>query len=115
MEQAQQAFAIASIAAAAGVVLAAEVARSRFYAVFCGVVLAIHTFVSIAMWPIFAHAWPICAYLQAMVYAHYLSLVWPRARSAAWRRLVSIPALFFAAGTFLSLSWGIAAALALRM
>lgn len=111
MEEAQQAFALVSIAASVCIVIAAEVVRSRFYAVFCGIVLAIHTFVSVAMWPTFVRVWPLYAYLQAMVYAHYVSLVWPRARSAAWRRLVSIPALFFAAGTFIALPWGVVSAL----
>jgi predicted MPP superfamily phosphohydrolase len=49
-------------------------------------------------------------WLHAAVYLHFALLVRPRMRPLWFRALVSIPASFFVAGSFLSLPWAIAAA-----
>jgi len=103
-------FALSSVAAWAIVVAVARIARGRPYAWFAGVILGIHTLVSISLFRLFADLWPIYAYLQAATYAHFLALVGARPRPLAWRLLVSIPASFFAAGTVLALPWALIAA-----
>jgi hypothetical protein len=71
--------------------------------------LAVSLFAQVTTaWPLAA---PVFAYLQATVYAHFVSLARARMRPLAWRALVSVPALFFAAGTMLSLPWVAAIAL----
>jgi len=103
-------FGLASLAGWVLVVGAARVVRGPFYARFAGVILFIHSTVTVSLFPLFADAWPVVAYLQATVFAHFLSLVWARSRSLAWRVLVSIPACFFAAGSILALPWAVIAA-----
>ncbi len=93
------------------VVVVAAYARGRFYATFAGVVLGIHTLVSVALAPYFAWTHPLYGCLQAAVYLHFLSLVRPRLRPFAYRAVVSIPASWFAAGTLLAFPWAIAAGL----
>lgn len=100
-----------SLAAAALVVALAALFRGRLYAVFATVLLAIHTSISVALWPAFAWAWPVYAYLHAAVYVHFASLAWARLRPVPYRLLVSLPASFFVAGTFLAFPWAIAVAL----
>src|SRR5690606_2246177 len=58
---------------------------------------------------VFERGWPLYAYLQVVVFVHFLSLVRPRARPLVWRVLVSIPASFFAAGSILALPWAVVA------
>jgi hypothetical protein len=107
-------FAIASAAGLVAVVATAALVRGRPYSIFVGVILGIHTLVSIGLSRHFAWAWPAFAYLQATVYLHFLSLARPRLRPLAYRALVSIPASFFAAGTLLAFPWAILFALGLH-
>ncbi len=105
------AFTWASALAAFLVVAAAAVLRGRFYAVFAAVLLGIHTAVSVALYDAFAPVAPAFVYLQATVYLHFASLIRARLRPTAFRALVSVPASFFVAGTFLALPFAIAVAL----
>jgi predicted MPP superfamily phosphohydrolase len=100
-------FGAASAVGWAGVVVAAYVLRNRFYATFAGVVLGIHTLLSVALAPALAWAWPVFAALQLTVYVHFLGLTRARMRPRAYRWLVSVPASFFVAGTFLGLPWAV--------
>lgn len=103
-------FTWASLAAAVVVVTAAGLLRGRFYAVFAAVLLGIHTSVSVALAPHFEPIFPLYAYLQVTVYLHFLLLVRPRLRPLWFRVLVTVPASYFTAGTFLAFPWAIATA-----
>ncbi len=100
-----------SAGAAALVVLAAALVRGRLYATFVGVLLTVHTLVAVAMAPLFERVLPAYAYLHAAVYLHFALLALPRLRPLWYRALVSVPASFFAAATFLAIPWAIAGAL----
>ena len=102
-------FAWASLAGMGVVVVAAGAARGRQFALFAAVLLGLHTAVSSALAPAFAWCLPVYAYLQAAVYLHFLLLVRARMRPLAYRLLVSVPASWFVAGTFLALPWALAA------
>lgn len=97
-----------SAAAAVLVVAFAAVVRGRLYATFVGVMLSIHTLLSIAMAPLFERVLPAYVYLQAVAYLHFALLAVPRMRPLWFRALVSLPASFFVAATFLALPWAIA-------
>jgi uncharacterized protein len=102
-------FTLVSLCAALVVVASAGFFRGRFYAIFSSVLLGIHTFTSTSMAPWFeGPILPAFAYLQAAVYLHFLSLVWARMRPLPYRVLVSLPASYFVAGSFLALPWAIA-------
>jgi predicted MPP superfamily phosphohydrolase len=100
-----------SLAAAATVVALAAIVRGRLYAIFATVLLGIHTSIAVALAPAFVSVWPVYVYLHAAVYVHFGSLVWARLRPRPYRALVSLPASYFVAGTFLAFPWAIAAAL----
>lgn len=97
-----------SIGGAALTILAAAILRGRLYATFISVLLTIHTLVSIAMAPLFAEALPVFVYLQAAVFVNFALLAQPRLRPLWYRALISLPASFFAAATFLAIPWAIA-------
>ena len=103
-----------SVAAAVLTVGFAALVRGRFYATFVGVLLAIHTLITMAMAPLFEPIFPAFAYLQATVYLHFALLAVPRMRPIWYRALVSVPASFFAAATFLAIPWAIAKAVGLH-
>jgi predicted MPP superfamily phosphohydrolase len=98
-------FAASSAVGWAALVAASYVLRNRFYATFAAIVLGIHTLLSIAQAPSFAWAWPVYAALQASVYVHFFGLTRARMRPRWYRWLISLPASFFVAGTFLGLPW----------
>jgi predicted MPP superfamily phosphohydrolase len=100
----------ASLGGAALVVLLALVVRGRLYATFVGVLLTVHTLVSVALARFAGPALPLVAYLQATVYLHFAMLARARMRPVWYRGLVSLPASWFAAGTFLALPWAIVSA-----
>lgn len=99
-----------SAGAAVLVVLAAALVRGRLYATFVGVMLTVHTLVSVAMAPLFERVLPVYAYLQVAVYLHFALLALPRLRPLWYRALVSVPASFLAAATFLAIPWAIVGA-----
>ena len=97
-----------SVAAAVLTVAFAALVRGRLYATFVGVLLAIHTLLSSAMAPLFGTVFPVYVYLQAAVYLNFALLAVPRMRPLWYRALVSVPASFFAAASFLAIPWAIA-------
>jgi len=104
------AFGLASLGAAAVVVAAAALVRGRFFAIFSFVWLAMHGAVASAIAPHLGALFPVFAYLHATVYVHFLALAWARMRPVGYRLVVSLPAMFFAGGTMLSLPWVVAMA-----
>lgn len=92
------------------VVLFARIVRGRLYATFVGVLLTIHTLIAIAMAKVFEPILPIYAFLHAAVYVHFALLAVPKMRPVWYRALVSVPASYFAAATFLALPWAIVSA-----
>lgn len=103
-------FALGSVAALIVVVLLALRLRSRAYAIFRGVQLALHTSIAVALAPHFAWIWPLYVYLHVVVYLQALVLVRPRLMPLWYRALFSVPSAFFGAGTLLALPWAIVAA-----
>jgi hypothetical protein len=103
-------FAAASLGGWALVVGLAARLRGRPYAAFVGVLLGLHALGAVALFRHAGRAWPAFAYLHAAVYAHFLLLARPRLRSLGFRLLVSGPAHYFVAATFLALPWAAAAA-----
>ena len=104
-------FALGSLAGWTVVVVLAAAFRSRAYAVFRGVLVGIHSLVATALFDDFALVAPGFVYLHATVYVQAIVLVRPRMMPLGYRALVSIPASFFAAGTFLAFPWAITDAL----
>lgn len=93
--------------------------RGRFYGIFLGVLLGLHTLLSI---PLERHAsaqldqatWAF-GYLQAATFLHFMLLAWPRLRSRLYRVLVSGPASYFVASVMLGLPWAVAFSLGLSL
>ncbi len=103
-------FAIGSLGGLGIVAGSAAVRRGRGFAIFLGVVLGIHTFSSVALLPSTIELAIPYAYLQATVYAYFLSWTLSAKRPRAMRFLVSIPASYFAASSLFALPWAIVAA-----
>lgn len=104
-------FALATFGSAALVVALAAALRGRFFATFAAVLLGVQGLVAWGLFASFEPLWPLYAYLQLAVHLHFLSLSRARMRPLLWRALVSVPGLFFAAGTMLAWPWAVAAAL----
>ncbi len=102
-----------SAALAALVVLFAWLVSGRFYAIFVGVLLGIHTLISVGMARVFEPVLPAYVFLQVSVYLHFALLAVPKMRPLWYRALVSVPASFFAAATLLALPWAITNAVGL--
>ncbi len=109
-------FTAVSLAGWLTVVVTARVLRGRLYATFAGVFLGVHTLIALGVAPLYpATLLPIVLYLQAATFLHFLSLARPRMRSFAYRALVSVPASFFLAGTWMAFPWAIASAFGLKL
>ncbi len=106
-------FAIFAATGVAVTALAAGILRNRFFAVFALVILGVQALIATGLYAGFQEAWPLFVYLQACVFLHYLSLARARMRPRVFRWLVSLPGLFFAAGTLLSMPVAVAATLGL--
>lgn len=106
-------FTVASLAGWALVVALAARLRGRPYAAFAGVLLGVHTLSAVALYPHAGRLGPLFVYLHAAVYTHFLLLARPRLRSRPFRLLVSGPAHYFVAATFLASPWAAAAAFGL--
>jgi predicted MPP superfamily phosphohydrolase len=116
------AFHLVTLAGWLVVPIGAWVARGRLYATFAGVMLGLYSLLAIGVAPLVAASlpyliaprfgvpWPLL-WMHATVYLHFLLLVRPRMRPLAFRVLVSIPASFFVAATFLALPWALLSAL----
>jgi predicted MPP superfamily phosphohydrolase len=100
-----------SLALALIVVLVAGILRGRMYATFVGVLLTIHSLISVAMAHVFEPILPLYLFLQVAVYVHFALLAVPKMRPVWYRALVSVPASYFAAATILALPWAIVSAL----
>jgi uncharacterized protein len=100
-------FAAASVLGWLIVVLAARLFRGRLFATFSGVVLGVHTLISIGVAPAFGALLPVFALLQALTWVYFLALVRPAMRPRWYRFTVSLPASWFVAGTFLALPWAL--------
>lgn len=92
------------------VVIAAQRLRGWPYAAFATVMLGIHTLLSTSLYPRLHVFAPVLFYLQGAAYLHFLSLVRARPRPLWWRIFISMPGMFFVAGTFLGWPWVVAAA-----
>jgi hypothetical protein len=102
--------ALSSTLAWLAVVLSARIFRSRAYAIFRGVALGLHTLIAV---PLFAHAgpiFPLALVLHGAVYADSLFLIRPNLRPLWFRLLVSWPAQYAVASTFMAFPWAIAVA-----
>ncbi|HEU4536319.1 MAG TPA: metallophosphoesterase [Polyangiaceae bacterium] len=106
-------FTLATLAGWALVVATAARLRGRPYAAFVGVLLGLHSLGAVALFPHAGPLRPLFAYLHGTVFVHFLLLARPRMRSLAFRALVSNPAHYFVAATFLALPWAAVAAFGL--
>ncbi|MDB4991537.1 MAG: phosphodiesterase [Myxococcaceae bacterium] len=108
-------FLVASLAAYLATVSLALIYRRRFFAIFAGVVLGIHTFSSTALEPSLArYGLPIelaLWYLQLATFYYFFSFGRVLAPSTLFRVAVSWPASWFSAAAFLALPWAVTAAL----
>jgi hypothetical protein len=104
-------FAIGTLAGVLVAVGAAFFLRGRFFAIFAAVILGVQGLLSIGLFPQFEAVWPLYVYLQAVTQLHFLSLARARMRPWWWRALVSLPALWFAGGTFVGIFWAVPSAL----
>jgi predicted MPP superfamily phosphohydrolase len=85
--------------------------RSTAYGMFAAIVLAFPTLVGNALRESFGVFAPVVLYVQLAAIVHFgAMLVRPRLRSTAFRALVSVPALWFVAGSLLAFPWAIVAA-----
>ena len=94
-------------------VVAGSVLRGRGYAAFIGVMLTIHTLVVVGLQDQLLRLAPLLVWLHSAALIHLLSLVWARLRPNWYRALVSIPAHFVLAATFLAIPWAVVAAVGL--
>ena len=104
-------FPLATAIAWALIVVAAGLARGRFFAIFAGVFLGVQGLCAVGLFRLFEPLWPLYAYLQLCVMLHFLTLTRPRMRPLPWRLLVSLPGLYFGGATLIGLPWAVVAAL----
>jgi predicted MPP superfamily phosphohydrolase len=109
-------FLVSTVVAWALVVLLAAARRGRAFAAFSGVLLGIHSLISVALWPHFATRGSnglavLVLALQLATFLHFGSLTFPRLRAWPWRMLVSWPGLWWGGATFLAMPWAVASAL----
>lgn len=88
--------------------------RSRAYALYSAISLGVQLLIWLALGPHLGVLQVPFLACQLLVFLHYARLVWPKLRSLPYRMLVSIPALWFSAGTLLAFPWAIAAAVGLQ-
>jgi hypothetical protein len=112
------AFHLASLGAWLLVVIGAALARGRIYATFVGIMLGVYSLLTAGVVPLIAASLPYLLvprfgvpapvlWMHATVYLHFLLLARPRMRPLLFRAVVSVPASFFVAGTFLALPWAL--------
>jgi predicted MPP superfamily phosphohydrolase len=110
---AESLFLVSTAAAWAAVVVLAAVRRGRGFATFAGIMLGVHSLVSVALWPHFAarDLGLLVLAPQLAMFVHFGSLTFPRLRAWPFRVLVSWPGLWWGGATFLALPWAVASAL----
>src|SRR5262245_10438663 len=104
-----RAFCSVSLAAYLATVAVALLYRHRFFAIFAGVILGIHTLSTLLLahtmarygLPIMVVYW----YAQLATYLYFFRFGRGEAPSATYRALVSWPASWFLASSFLALPW----------
>ncbi len=85
--------------------------RNRVYAVFSGLFLGVVCLVWAALFPIAAPGLqPLFVGLQIATILHFVLLSRPRLRPLAYRLLISLPGLWFMAGSLLAIPWALFAA-----
>jgi predicted MPP superfamily phosphohydrolase len=108
-------FLVASLAVYLATIVLALLCRQRFYAVMAGVVLGIHTFSTVLLEPwLSAYGLPVHValwYLQGVTFYYFFRFGRVNAPPLAYRVLVSWPASWFSASSFLALPWSVAAAI----
>jgi predicted MPP superfamily phosphohydrolase len=106
-------FLMSTAVAWTAVVLLAAARRGRGFAIFAGILLGVHSLVSVALWPQFAARGLGVLVLapQLAAFMHFGSLTFPRLRAWPFRMLVSWPGLWWAGATVLALPWAVVSAL----
>jgi len=108
-------FLVVSLAAYLATLAIALLYRHRFFAIFAGVVLGIHTLSITLLEPVLsAYGWPIEVaiwYAQLTTYYYFFKFGRVNAPTTVYRVLVSWPASWFSASSFLALPWAVTAAL----
>jgi uncharacterized protein len=108
-------FIVVSLAAYLATLAVAILYRHRFFAIFAGVLLGLHTLSTTLLEPtISSYGRPLellLWYMQAATFIYFFRFGRSNVPSAAYRWLISWPASWFFVASFLSLPWGIAAAL----
>lgn len=99
------------------VVLLGGLFRSRFYAIYRAVTLGLHTLIVLPLLGVWLADVPLvgrfAVALHALVYLDAVFLIRPTLRPWWYRTLISLPALYFAASTFIAFPWAIATAFGL--
>ena len=107
-------FGVLVFSAAALTVAAAAILRNRLFATFLVVFLGLQTLITVGLYPSLSPLWPVVVYLQLTVCVHFISLARPRMRGPLWRTLITLPALFFAAGTLMAMPFAVAGAFGIQ-
>lgn len=92
-------------------VMAAKVFRSTGYAIFRGITLGLHTLVVLALLPHLGEFRPLYLALHFLVFFDSAVLIAPRLRPTWYRWLISLPAQYMGASTFMAFPWAIWSAL----
>jgi predicted MPP superfamily phosphohydrolase len=106
-------FITVSLVAIVALVATAAALRSRSFAVFVGFLLGLNLLITAGLEPQFGAGAPVAWYLQGAATLHFAALLRARLRGNAYRLLISFPAHFWMAGTFLAFPWAIATAFGL--
>ncbi len=100
-------FTLLSIAGALAVVVANRAAGGARFAVFAAVLLTVHVPASVGVYALMPSAWPLWAVAQAATLLYFGAYTRPGLRPVPFRLLVSWPASWFYAGTFLAVPWSV--------
>ncbi len=102
-------FGLLSLLGILAVASRAFLAGNRFYALFAGMVLGTHSAIVCAVFGKLGMLQIVALLLQILALVHYFRLIGVTSMRPRWYRLgVSIPALWFVAGSILALPWGLA-------
>ncbi|HEX5657788.1 MAG TPA: hypothetical protein VFX59_11365, partial [Polyangiales bacterium] len=109
-------FLVFSLAAYFSTIAIAVLYRHRFFAVFAGIVLGIHTFSSTAIEPTLSRhgglgVEALLWYAQLATFIYFFRIGRVQNPRGPYRVLISWPASWFSASTFLALPWAVAAVL----
>lgn len=99
-----------SVVGTVATVAAARAFRGKFYAIFAGVLLSVHSLIASTLAKHVGVALPVYTALHVLVFVQFLMLARPNLRPTWYRALVSLPAYYFAAAIQLGIPWAIASA-----